>query len=77
VTESLIYDHIIIGSVGVITNIHRRTPQMPQVYIRDNVYHDIIETGIKTRVAIRDFVNEAVSDATQQRKKKLEESKDE
>jgi len=33
---------------------------MPQVYIRDDIYHSIIELGIKKREEIRDFVNDAV-----------------
>jgi len=47
---------------------------MPQVYIRDPVYHAIIETGIKSRKEIRDYVNDAVTDANE--RKQSEESKD-
>jgi hypothetical protein len=47
---------------------------MPQVYIRDDVYHGIIDTGIKTREEIIEFVNNAVSESTKQ--KKTEDSKD-
>ena len=41
---------------------------MPQVYIRDDVYHGIIEIGIKKREEIRDFVNNAVSDTVKAKK---------
>lgn len=51
---------------------------MPQVYIRDVVYHSIIELGIKKREEIRDFVNDAVqATVLNQQKKKPEEPKDE
>ena len=52
---------------------------MPQVYIRDDIYHSIIELGIKKREAIRDFVNDAVHGTVlnQQEKKNMEEPKDE
>lgn len=49
---------------------------MPQVYIRDDVYHGIIKIGIKTRDEIIDYVNNAVSEATKKQKKQ-EDSKDE
>lgn len=42
---------------------------MPQVYIRDDVYHGIIEIGIKKREEIRDFVNNAVSEIVKTNKK--------
>ena len=48
---------------------------MPQVYIRDDVYHGIIEIGIKSRKDIRDYVNDTVSQATNQ--KRTEESEHE
>jgi hypothetical protein len=47
---------------------------MPQVYIRDDVYHSIIELGIRKREEIRDFVNDAVQGTVLN---KQEESKDE
>ena len=50
---------------------------MPQVYIRDDVYHSIIELGIKKREHIRDFVNDAVQGTVLNQKDKMEESKDE
>jgi len=51
---------------------------MPQVYIRDDVYHSIIELGIKKRGDIRDFVNDAVAGTVlNQKEKKQEEPDDE
>jgi len=41
----------------------------PQVYIRDDIYHSIIELGIKKREEIRDFVNDAVSEIVKIKKK--------
>jgi hypothetical protein len=43
---------------------------LPQVYIRDDVYHGIIEIGIKKREEIRDFVNDAVSDTVKSKQGK-------
>jgi hypothetical protein len=47
---------------------------MPQVYIRDDIYHSIIELGIKKREEIRNFVNDAVQGTVlnQQEKKNVE-----
>ena len=66
-----------VSGVNVITA--RRIQEMPQVYIRDDIYHSIIELGIKRREEIRDFVNDAVQGTVlnQQEKKNMEESKDE
>ena len=51
---------------------------MPQVYIRDNVYHSIIELGIKKREDIRDFVNDAVAGTVLKKQdRKQEEQRDE
>ncbi len=51
---------------------------MPQVYIRDDVYHSIIELGIKKREDIRDFVNDAVQGTVLKKQEmKQEETKDE
>jgi hypothetical protein len=51
---------------------------LPQVYIRDDVYHSIIELGIKKREDIRDFVNDAVQGTVlNQQETKQEEPKDE
>ena len=51
---------------------------MPQVYIRDEVYHSIIEIGIKKREEIRDFVNNAVHDTVlKKQEKQQEDAKDE
>ena len=41
---------------------------MPQVYIRDEVYHSIIDFGIKKREEIRDFVNNAVAEIVKTKK---------